>query len=71
MSQPRHWSALEALTNVTVGYLLAVATQYAVFPLFDLHVSLNDNLAIAMIFTIVSIIRSYTLRRIFNSVRHP
>lgn len=70
MSQPRHWSAIEALTNVVVGYLLAVATQMLVFPLFGLSASLGQNLLIGLIFTVVSIVRSYTLRRIFNRLRH-
>ena len=69
MSQPRYQSAIEALTNVAVGFLLAVATQMAIFPLFGLRASLGDNLLIGLIFTVVSIIRSYTLRRVFNRWR--
>jgi len=44
-------SFVEALTNVIVGYCVAVATQIAVFPLFGLEVRLSDNLAIGAIFT--------------------
>ncbi len=36
MSQSRRLSLLEAVTNVTVGYVLAVATQIVVFP--DRHI---------------------------------
>lgn len=69
MSQPRILSAVEAVANVAVGYGLAVATQVAVFPLFGLHVPLSDNLAIGAVFTVVSLVRSYALRRLFNRLR--
>jgi hypothetical protein len=64
--QSRTMSLIEALTNVLVGYGVAVATQVMVFPLFGLHASLDQNLSIGLIFTGVSLARSYVLRRIFN-----
>ena len=65
MSQSRRLSMIEAVTNVVVGYALAVITQLIVFPLFGLQVSLGDNLAIGVLFTGGSLIRSYVLRRLF------
>jgi hypothetical protein len=62
-------SLVEATTNVAVGFGVAVLTQVMVFPLFGLHASLSDNLLLGSIFTVVSLIRSYTLRRVFNAVR--
>tara|TARA_B100000780_G_C20707920_1_gene281442 strand:- start:11 stop:241 length:231 start_codon:yes stop_codon:yes gene_type:complete len=62
-------SFAEALTNVAVGYGIAVATQIAVFPVFGLHASLSDNLLMGAIFTVVSIVRSYSLRRMFEAIR--
>ena len=70
MSQSRRMSLVEASTNTAVGYLLAVAMQLAVFPLFHLPARLNDALAIGAIFTIISIVRSYLLRRLFERARH-
>ena len=67
--QSRTMSLIEALANVLVGYGVAVATQAVVFPLFGLHASLDQNLAIGLIFTIVSLARSYALRRVFNHLR--
>lgn len=66
MGQSRRWSLVEAAINVLVGFLVALATQLAVFPLFGLSVSLGENLSISGIFTVVSIVRSYCLRRAFN-----
>ena len=67
--QSRTMSLIEALANVLVGYGVAVATQVMVFPLFGLHASLDQNLAIGLIFTVVSLVRSYVLRRVFNHLR--
>jgi len=66
MSQSRRLSIIEAVTNVVVGYALAVITQIILFPLFGLHASLGDNLAIGSVFVGVSLIRSFVLRRLFN-----
>ena len=62
-------SLVESLANVAVGYGIAVLTQIAVFPFFGLHVSLADNLVMGAVFTIVSIARSFTLRRVFEEFR--
>ena len=67
--QSRTMSLVEAATNVLVGYGVAVATQAVVFPIFGLYASLDQNLAIGLIFTVVSLIRSYALRRVFNHLR--
>ncbi len=59
MHQSRLMSLVEAVTNIVVGYGVAVLTQMLVFPLFGLETSLTENLAIGLIFTGVSIGRSY------------
>ena len=62
-------SLIESITNVAVGYGLAVATQVVVFPLFGLEVTLAQNLLIGTLFTGTSVARSYALRRIFEAMR--
>ncbi len=69
MPQSHRLSLLEAVTNVVVGYALAVLTQLIVFPWFGLTASLQDNLAIGAAFVGVSLIRSYALRRVFERWR--
>ena len=59
MRQSRLMSLVEAVTNVVVGLLVAVATQIVVFPILGLHASLGQNLKLALVFTGVSIARSY------------
>jgi hypothetical protein len=69
MKQSRLMSLLESLANVLVGYGVALATQMVVFPLFGLAVTVTENLLIGLIFTVVSIVRSYALRRSFEALR--
>lgn len=59
-------SLVESCVNVAVGYGVAVAAQVAIFPLFGIRVSLTDNMLIGVAFTLVSLGRSYALRRVFN-----
>ena len=66
MTQSRRASLLESATNIAIGYGVAVAAQVAIFPLFGINVPLGDNLLIGGLFTAVSLVRSYALRRLFN-----
>lgn len=68
--QTRKHSALEAFCNVVVGYWVAVAATQAILPLFGFEVRFDQNLAISGLFTVVSLIRSYVLRRLFNRWHH-
>lgn len=69
MRQSRAMSLLEAVTNVVVGYALAIATQFAVFPLFGVTMRTRQMLIMGLVFTAVSIVRSYALRRLFNRLQ--
>jgi len=64
--QSRRMSLIESCANVAVGYLVALAAQLVVFPALGIAVSLGQNLLIGLIFTGVSIARSYAMRRLFN-----
>jgi hypothetical protein len=61
-------SFIEALANVWVGYGVAVLTQVLVFPLFGLSTTFAQNLQMGAVFTVVSIIRSFALRRLFETL---
>lgn len=69
MKQSRAMSLIESMSNVTLGYGLAVGTQLLIFPWFGLPARMGDALAIGGIFTLVSIARSYVLRRVFEHIR--
>jgi hypothetical protein len=63
-------SLIESLMNITIGYVVALASQLALFPLFDIHVPLSTNLWIGAWFTAISLVRSYIIRRWFNARLH-
>lgn len=69
MKQSRAMSLIESVANVIVGYGVAVVTQILIFPIFGLHTTLAQNLKMGAVFTVVSIARSFALRRVFETIR--
>ena len=65
MTQTKTQSVIESVSNVAIGYVVAFASQLLVFPLFDIHVTFSDNIWIGIWFTVISLIRSYIVRRWF------
>ena len=68
MAQSRLGSVVESVVNVLVGYGVAVGAQIAIFPLFGVNLPVSDNMLIGLLFTAVSLVRSYALRRLFNKL---
>lgn len=66
MSQTRRQSLTEALINIVVGFGVNTALNFTVFPWFGWHINAQQNLMLGAIYTVVSIARSYCLRRVFN-----
>jgi hypothetical protein len=67
-AQSRTMSLLEAVANVAIGFWIAVGTQRLVFPLFGIETAFATDLAIGAVFTGVSIVRSYVMRRLFERI---
>jgi len=68
MNQSRTMSLIESVANVAVGYVLAIATQLVVFPVFGIEAALREHLAIGLAFVGVSLARGYLLRRLFEAL---
>lgn len=64
--QTKKHSIIESISNVAIGYFVALFSQIIIFPFFDIHVSLKSNIKIGLWFTAISILRSYILRRFFT-----
>lgn len=64
--QSRRQSLLEAFANILIGMGVAFAGQLIVFPALGIAVRLEQNVAITVAFTAISLARSYLLRRLFN-----
>jgi hypothetical protein len=69
MSQSRKASLIEAAANIAIGFGVALVSQLIIFPLYGVHVPLSTDLAITAWFTLISLVRSYALRRLFNKLR--
>jgi hypothetical protein len=70
MTQTRLGSLIESGMNIAIGYWVALLSQLAIFPMFDIHIPFTTNLWIGLWFTFVSLIRSYVIRRWFNARIH-
>lgn len=64
--QSKKHSFIESLVNVAIGYGVACGSQIIIFPMFGIHIPLADNFVMGLWFTLISIIRSYAVRRMFN-----
>ena len=65
--QSKKESFIETLTSVFVGWLIGVILNMLVLPLFDYNITVVDSLWVSLIFTVVSVVRGYIIRRWFNS----
>lgn len=68
MSQSRKQSMTEVLVSTAVGYVVALISQIIIFPFYGLETHFLQDASMAGIFTVISIIRSYIFRRIFNNI---
>lgn len=64
--QTKRQSLIETVTSTLIGLAVSFLTQIIVFPMYNLEVNFNQNLQITAIFTVVSILRGYSVRRLFN-----
>lgn len=66
MSQSRRHSFLEAWANIGVGFAVNLLANWLIFPRFGWRITLSQNLTIGVLYTCISLARSYGLRRLFN-----
>ncbi len=71
--QSRKYSFIEAVTNVLIGYGIAFVSQLVIFPMYGGTFTLEQNVYIGAWFTLISLVRSYVIRRWFTkkTERYP
>lgn len=69
MSQTRLGSFVEAWANIAVGFGINYVANVTVLPWFGYHVTFGDAFWIGVVFTFISLARSYVLRRWFNGLK--
>lgn len=65
MTQHKHHSALESIIGTLVGFIMSLAIGYAVYPHFDMKLH-SSIIFVTTLFTIISLVRGYYVRRLFN-----
>lgn len=66
--QSRYESVVESCNKVLTGYVVMLLSQFAIFPLFNIHISVVDDFWIALYFSIIGLVRNYAIRR-FNNIK--
>lgn len=66
MSQTKLQSAIETFASTGIGFVIAYIASYTVLPMFGHHVTHGQNFWITVIFTVISLIRGWCVRRLFN-----
>lgn len=66
MSQSRRHSLIETVAGVAIGFVVSVLASIVVYPAFGHGFTLGQNIGITIIFTVLSIVRGYCVRRLFN-----
>ena len=70
MMQTRLSSLIESFINVVIGFAINFVANILILPLIGFHITTGQNLFIGVLYTIVSVARSYTIRRWFNARIH-
>jgi hypothetical protein len=64
--QTKARSLTEGVVNIVVGYTINLCAQLLIFPQFGIIIPLSSNLGIGACFTVISLVRTYLIRRWFN-----
>ena len=67
--QSKKHSLIESLTSTAIGLVINTTAQHLIFPLYGMYITWTQNFSIAIIFTVISIARSYIIRRWFNKIK--
>ena len=70
MNQSRLGSFIEAWINVAIGFAINFCANLLILPLIGFHISMGQNLFIGVLYTIISVARTYVIRRWFNARLH-
>lgn len=70
-SQTKMGSFIEAWVNVFIGFGINFGANLIILPAFGFtSLTLGTNLIIGLLYTVISVARSYVIRRWFNAHLH-
>ena len=68
MKQTKQKSFIESVIQTIIGLGTSILIQVILYPMMGIPVTFTQNLIITLVFFIVSIIRGYFVRRIFEKL---
>lgn len=71
MNQSKKMSMVEAVVNTAVGLVIAMLATAAICKAYGIPMSWENNFIITFWMTVLSVLRSYLLRRLFNADWRP
>lgn len=70
MSQTKKGSFIEAWLNVLIGFAINFTANMVFLPMFGFTtLTATKAFGIGCVFTVISVARSYLVRRLFNSIK--
>ena len=67
MEQTKLGSLYEAIFNILIGFTINFIANMTIFPLFGWEISTTQNIQIGILYTGISLVRQYSIRRWFNA----
>lgn len=69
MAQSKKNSLIEAIVNTFVGFIVTLIASPVIYWICDVKMGYTKMTIVTLLFTIVSIIRNYVIRRWFNKIK--
>lgn len=67
--QTKKFSLIEAITNTLIGYFVTLICSPFIYWVCEVEISFNKLTLVTLLFTLLSIIRGYVIRRFFNKIK--
>lgn len=68
--QSRRQAVIEAWTNIVIGFSINYVVNIFLLPLVGAQITMANNLWLGCIYTAISMLRQYAIRRWFNNSIH-
>jgi hypothetical protein len=68
MKQTKRKSLIESVIQTIIGLGTSILIQIILYPMMGIPVTFSQNLIITLVFFLVSIVRGYFVRRIFEKL---
>lgn len=69
MTQTKKKSFIEALINTFIGFMVTLIFSPLIYWMCDVKMSIPKMNVVALLFTVLSVIRNYVIRRWFNKIK--